>query len=118
MKTFVLTILVVMAAAALARTDVTMLASSFSPKDVVILKGDTVRWTNTSARVHTSTAYNGMWNSGDVQPGAYYEFTFTQTGYFTYRCLYHVAMGMVGSVRVSETAVDPASFGRVKAIYR
>lgn len=90
-----------------------------------VTTGTTVTWRNTSQRSHTVTAYeDGIpadadyfasggfgsetaaregWNSlrGRVVSGAEYEHTFEVPGDYTYFCIPHESMGMVGVVRVS-----------------
>jgi len=104
------------AAAAAAATEVQIRDFEFVPATVVIMKGENVKWTNAGQVLHTSTSDTGKWDSGDLTHGRSFEFRFTDTGSFAYHCNYHVAMK--GTVRVTETAVEPVSFGRVKALYR
>jgi plastocyanin len=103
-------------AAAPAATEVQIRDFEFVPATVVIIKGENVKWTNAGQVLHTSTSDTGKWDSGDLSHGQSFEFMFNDTGTFAYRCTYHVAMK--GMVRVTETAVEPTSFGRVKALYR
>jgi plastocyanin len=72
----------------------------FYPEFLVINRGDTVRWVWV-AGVHTSTAYDGSWDSGVVGPGSRFQYTFTGTGQFDYFCSLHVdCCDMVGTVYV------------------
>jgi plastocyanin len=103
-------------AAATALTNVQIRDNEFVPPTVVILKGETVRWTNVGVLVHTSTSDTGKWDSGDLSHGQHFDFKFTTTGKFPYHCTYHPEMH--GTVRVTETAVAPTSFGRVKTLFR
>jgi plastocyanin len=89
---------------------------AFVPATVVIMKGENVKWTNVGQVVHTSTSDTGKWDSGDLTHGKSFEFAFTAAGTFAYHCEYHPTMK--GTVRVTETAVAPTSFGRVKALLR
>jgi plastocyanin len=104
------------AAASPAATEVQIRDFEFVPANVVIMKGENVKWTNVGQVLHTSTSDTGKWDSGDLSHGRSFEFRFNDTGTFAYHCTYHVAMK--GTVRVTETAVAPTSFGRVKALYR
>ena len=73
--------------------------TAFSPNPITIKVGDSVKWTNNDTIVHTSTANNGQWNSGILNPGQ--SFTtpaFTTAGSFQYHCTIHP--GMVGTVTV------------------
>jgi plastocyanin len=104
------------AAVAFAVTEVQIRDFEFVPANVVIMKGENVKWTNAGQVLHTSTSDTGKWNSGDLSHGQSFEFTFNDTGSFAYHCNYHITMK--GTVRVTEAAVEPVSFGRVKALYR
>jgi plastocyanin len=106
------------AAAALAAVvDVRIVDFAFNPATVVIMKGDSVKWTNVGQATHTSTSDTGKWDSGDLTHGFSFEFKFTSTGKFPYHCSYHAAT-MKGTVRVTDTPVEPNSLGRVKALFR
>jgi plastocyanin len=105
-----------LAAAAQAVTEVQIRDFEFVPAKVVILKGESVKWTNVGQVLHSSTSDTGKWDSGDLSHGQYFEFKFTTTGSFGYHCKYHLTMK--GTVRVTETAVEPTSYGRVKALFR
>lgn len=72
--------------------------SVFSNPNVQITSGTTVVWTNDDNAIHTVTADNGSFNSGDIQPGSTFSWTFKSTGTFTYHDK-HVAT-MTGVVTV------------------
>jgi plastocyanin len=104
------------AAAAWGATEVDVKDFAFVPATVVIEKGEDVKWTNMDQVVHTSTSDTGKWESGDITHGNSFQFRFTTAGTFDYHCTYHTAMK--GTVRVTETPVEPNSLGRVKALFR
>lgn len=80
---------------------------AFSPDSLIIEVGDTVRWTNHDAVPHTSTAYDGTWNSGTLSQNQSYSCVFTSTGSHSYYCGFHPMM--VGAVTVnSPTGIDQA----------
>lgn len=108
--------LVLAAGPSLAATEVQIRDFAFVPANVVIMRGENVKWTNLDQVVHTSTSDTQVWDSGDLTHGKSFEFRFNSTGTFTYHCAYHVAMK--GTVRVTETPVEPTSYGRVKALFR
>jgi plastocyanin len=75
---------------------------SFTPKDVTVQVGDTVRWTNTDYLVpHTATEDNGLWDLGGSYgppggpfgfgPGTSVERDFS-AGTFNYFCKVHPTM--------------------------
>ena len=91
-------------------------ANQFRPADLTIPKGATVTWTNAGQVVHTVTddpakAINKSdavlpsgaqpWDSGNVAGGATYSRTFDIPGQYTYFCIPHEALGMVGHLTVS-----------------
>jgi plastocyanin len=104
------------AAAASAATEIQIRDFAFVPATVVVEKGENVKWTNLDQVVHTSTSDTGKWNSSDLTHGKSFEFRFGVPGTFKYYCFYHTAMQ--GTVRVTETPVEPNSLGRVKALFR
>jgi plastocyanin len=87
---------------------------TFDPADVTISKGGTVTWKNTGATVHTAddprkasspadaSLPSGAkaWNSGDVQPGGSWSYTFDTAGTYKYFCTPHESAGMVGTITV------------------
>jgi plastocyanin len=104
------------AVAAWGATEVQIKNLAFVPATVVIDKGEDVKWTNLDLVVHTSTSDTGKWDSGDITHGNSFEFRFTTAGTYKYHCTYHPAMK--GTVRVTDTPVEPNSLGRVKALFR
>ena len=69
---------------------------AFAPSSVTVTVGTTVTWTNQETAVskvpHTATSDSGVWNSGLLNPGTSFSFTFTKAGTFTYRCDVHPTM--------------------------
>ena len=70
----------------------------FSPASLTIAVGDTVAWTNGDDSPHTVTADGGVFDSGNLDGGATFTFTFTEPGPYRYVCLYHEEM--VGTITV------------------
>lgn len=81
-------------------TTVTMPNLTFSPASLTIARHTTVTWYNNSGIAHTSTSDNGLWDTGNIPAGASKTTTFDSVGTFHYRCTYHAAMGMVGTIIV------------------
>ena len=67
-------------------------ASAYSPADVTIKPGTTVTWTNTDTTMHTVSSDNGDFDSGQLQPGGKYSYTFPDRGTFQYRDNVHPTM--------------------------
>jgi len=90
--------------------DVNVSNSKFTPKDITINVGDTLKWTNTQGSHNvngtTATYPNNPSSLGNtVGTGWVYTFVFMIPGTYDYQCDPHVNFGMVGTVTV-ETASD------------
>jgi plastocyanin len=77
---------------------------AFGPATLTIAVGDTVTWTNTDDSPHTVTAEGGAFDSGNLNEGLFFSFTFTEPGTYTYVCSYHDEMR-------ATIVVEPASAG-------
>lgn len=75
---------------------------AFSPATLTIAVGDTVTWTNSHNEVHTATASGGAFDSGSLNPGQSFSFTFTTAGSFPYACNFHPEM--TGTITVQAAA--------------
>src|SRR3954467_13943622 len=77
----------------------------FSPSDVTVTAGQTVRWEfDQAATTHTVTATSSNWSVDETRApnGAAVEHTFTDPGTYTFHCKIHP--NMTGSVTVSAAA--------------
>jgi plastocyanin len=87
----------------------------YTPDTVRVETGQTVRWENSSAVMHTVTADPeeafknesvtlpdgaSTFNSGNLDPKATFEHTFKVAGTYRYFCIPHEAVGMIGTVIV------------------
>jgi len=79
----------------------------FEPADAAIQAGDTVTWTNEGARPHTVSADDGSFDSGTLQPGQSFSWTFEESGTVTYHCDIHPSMR--GSVSVGQSTTGQPS---------
>lgn len=80
---------------------------AFTPRDITIQAGDTVRWENAPGGApHNVIAENLAFASGPTASSWTYEFTFNTGGDYPYYCQPHRNDGMVGSVTVQGN-VDP-----------
>lgn len=92
-------------------------ALTYEPATITVKVGDTVRWTNPSDIRHTVTADQSKANdpshvalpedaepfdSGNIEPGGSWSYTFEVAGRYTYFCIPHEGAGMVGEVIVEE----------------
>ncbi|HLZ68996.1 MAG TPA: plastocyanin/azurin family copper-binding protein [Dehalococcoidia bacterium] len=63
---------------------------TFAPRPITVTAGATVTWTNTGISTHTVTADDGTsFDSGAIQRGDAWSFTFAKAGTFPYHCTFH-----------------------------
>ncbi|MGA7870950.1 MAG: plastocyanin/azurin family copper-binding protein [Candidatus Binatus sp.] len=89
----------------------------YTPKEVVIKPGDTVKWVNDGQEIHAVSTNAAIaqnpkdtsipkgavaFDSGFIPPGGEYSQTFTVPGKYRYFCLPHEKDGMVGVVVVKK----------------
>lgn len=74
---------------------------AFNPDTVTVKVGTTVKWTNEDNVIHTVTSDTNLFDSGDMNQGDTFSFTFTQAGTYPYYCIPHHA-NMKGTVIVTE----------------
>jgi plastocyanin len=69
-------------------------ATGYNPDNITVVIGvnNTVIWTNNDNGPHTVTASDGSFDSGNMNPGATFTYTFTTPGTYTYICTYHTWM--------------------------
>ena len=73
--------------------EVTIVDNDFEPTSITVSVGDTVTWTNTGSNPHTVTSDEaGVWDSGTLDSGATFTFTFEEAGTVTYHCEIHPNM--------------------------
>jgi plastocyanin len=80
--------------------------SAFGTSVLTVQVGDTVTWTNADDRPHTVTGQDGSFDSGNLDEGGTFSFTFTAPGTFAYLCQYHPEMT---ATIIVEAAAAPAS---------
>jgi alcohol dehydrogenase (cytochrome c) len=61
----------------------------FQPQRVQISAGSTLNFSNSGSIVHTATAQDNSWDTGDIAPGQTGSVTFNSAGTFTYSCTPH-----------------------------
>lgn len=91
---------------------------AFSPANLTIEIGTTVHWTNNHGTLHTTTSDDGVWDSGTLNTGEDFSYTFLGTGVFPYKCNFHpltmtaiitvVSTGAATDVSIVVFAFDPA----------
>ena len=74
---------------------------AFNPDKIEIEAGTTVTWTNEDSAPHTVTAtkgddldaaLSGLFDSGDLQQGDTFSYTFDKAGDYYYECTIHASM--------------------------
>ncbi|MGH2535542.1 MAG: plastocyanin/azurin family copper-binding protein, partial [Thermomicrobiales bacterium] len=71
---------------------VNILDFAFDPGSLEVTVGTTVTWTNNDSAPHTVTAEDGRFDSGVIDPGGTFSFTFDEEGSFPYLCTIHPRM--------------------------
>jgi plastocyanin len=77
----------------------------FGTGPLTVKVGTTVTWINEDSAAHTATADNKLWDSGVLQKGQSFSFTFKQAGQFPYYCTLHGGPG--GQGMASSLTVEP-----------
>jgi len=72
---------------------------AFNPGTIEVAVGTTITWTNDDAAPHTVSQSGGGFESGRLDPGTTFSFTFDTAGTFDYFCQFHA--NMTGQVVVS-----------------
>ena len=86
--------------------------STFSPATLTIQVGDTVTWRNADDRPHTVTSNDGAFDSGNLDEGVGFSFTFTEPGTYTYRCDYHPEMQATIVVEAASASTPAPATGQ------
>jgi plastocyanin len=71
---------------------VSIMNFAYDPSPVEVAVGDTVTWTNNDSVPHTVTSSDGSIQSGTMQPGQSFSYTFETAGSFDYHCEFHPNM--------------------------
>ena len=71
--------------------DASSYATGYDPDNITVVIGvnNTVVWTNNDNIPHTVTASDGSFDSGNMNPGATFTYTFTKPGSYQYICTIH-----------------------------
>jgi plastocyanin len=64
----------------------------YGPTDLVVIAGTTVRWVNEDPLAHTVTGAENAFDSGLLEPGAAWVYTFDAAGVYDYSCTPHPFM--------------------------
>ncbi len=72
----------------------------FVPEEITIAVGDSIEFQNTGRAPHTATAEDGSFDTGNLNAGQSRTISFSKAGTIEYICIYHEAIGMVGTIVV------------------
>lgn len=86
--------------------EVEMGSQTFEPSTLEVEVGTTVTWINTSDVGHTVTSgsdgdHDGIFDSGAMEPGDEFSYTFEEEGTYNYYCIPHLDVGMTGTITVT-----------------
>lgn len=71
---------------------ITIADFAFQNGDMTVSAGTTITWTNEDGAAHTVTAEGGAFDSGNLNSGDSFSFTFEEPGTYNYFCQYHGSM--------------------------
>ena len=77
---------------------------AFNPSSLTVPVGTTVKWVNMDSTTHTVTSDTGVFNSGNLNNGQSFSYTFNQAGTFPYHCSIHT--NIHGTIVVSSSATS------------
>jgi plastocyanin len=82
-----------MTAAAAASTDKVAIADfAFDPETITVDAGTKVTWANSDDAIHTATADDGSFDTGDLDKGDSKSITLEKPGTYAYFCRFHPFM--------------------------
>jgi plastocyanin len=83
----------------------------FDEADITVEAGTTVTWVQRGQYGHTTTSYDGLWDSGLIEGNTdgTFSYTFDEPGTYEYFCGPHEDVGMVGTVTVTGDGSASAS---------
>jgi plastocyanin len=86
--------LLALAAGSTAATDtnVSIVFRAYQPSQLTVLSGQTVTWRNSGFGPHTVTSDAGQFDSGPLQAGVTFSYTFSAPGTYLYSCTIHPTM--------------------------
>lgn len=98
-------------AKASASGSVTITDFEFTPATITVNEGDTVTWTNKGPTLHTATAEDGSFDTGNLDKGEKGSATFTSAGTIPYICTPHPFMKGKVVVKAAAARDDDSGSG-------
>lgn len=99
-------------------TQVQIANLAFAPPSLTVATGETVTWTNDDSLPHTVTALDGLFDSGILDPGGTFSWTFADPGSIAYQCQLHPNMQgtvVVAGAPVANSGANAAPDGATPA---
>lgn len=97
---------------------------SFTPKDITIQLGETVRWENTGGSHNVNGGLDvypgnpeGVFSGAPAAAPWTWDYTFTLPGVYDYHCDLHLGAGMVGTVTVEGDLEPPVALVITEIMY-
>ena len=84
---------------------------AFSPMSLSVPAGTTITWNNNDTTMHTVTADNGSFDSGNIAVGGKFTKVFSSAGSFAYHCTLHPEMKGTIVVTAASTGGGYSSMG-------
>ena len=84
---------------------ISIVGVSFGEQQVTVPVGTTIKWVHNAAVPHTVTSDDGLFDSGILNNGGSFSYTFEEAGTFAYYCRFHGGpggAGMFGVIIVTE----------------
>jgi plastocyanin len=78
-----------------ANRNVVIFGFGFTPATLSVTVGTVVKWVNNDPVAHTVTSDHSVFNSGNLNQGDTFSYTFNTTGIFPYHCIIHPSMTAV-----------------------
>ncbi|HYK54053.1 MAG TPA: cupredoxin family copper-binding protein [Candidatus Eremiobacteraceae bacterium] len=88
---------------------VTIKDFAFNPSSLSVPVGGSVTFKNLDTASHTASDANGAWDSGNLDTGQSWTYTFTKAGTYKIICKYHPSMK--GTIVVGGPAPSPSPAG-------
>jgi len=82
---------------------ISMVDDRFVPSELEIPVGSTVTWVNDGANMHSVAAFDGSFDSGAIETGESFSYTFDEPGTCKFLCEHHALHGMVGKIVVTSS---------------
>jgi plastocyanin len=84
--------------------------NTFAPPTITVKVGDTITFRNVGKGLHTATASDKSFDTGNMTGGQSKAIKLTKAGKIPYVCIYHEALGMKGEITVEAAAgAQPAA---------